>query len=279
MRVAILLVVAVLSAIGFAVNFALGAQTQIAALTLGLAFAAIAAALVVWEHDLMPHEDDVQAMPPQRSTQTDRASAERALADGLHAVGGRRTWLVWLLGATGAVVAGALLVPLRSLSTNLGSSLAHTSWKAGARLVRSDGTLVRAGDVEVDSVLTVFPEGHVGAANSDDMANTATMLVRVPAGELRLPPERATWAPNGLIAYSKVCTHAGCPVALYRARARQLFCPCHQSTFDVLRGGVPVFGPAARALPQLPLRIAADGSLEAGGDFPEPIGPSYWDRA
>ncbi|GAC1417741.1 MAG: hypothetical protein NVSMB5_08670 [Candidatus Velthaea sp.] len=270
--------IAALAAVAFAANYALGGQTQIAGVTLGLAFMALAAALVVWEHELMPHDLSAGDMPPQRSQDGEREAAEAAFAEGASIVG-RRSWLVRLLAGAAGVVGVALLFPLRSLTPKLGDKLAHTSWSAGTRLVRADGTLVKATDLEVNSVVTVFPEGHTGPKSVNDMANTATMLVRVPPEELRLPPDRASWAPQGFVAYSKVCTHAGCPVALYRAAARQLFCPCHQSTFDVLRGGARTFGPAARGLPQLPLQIAADGSIQATGDFPEPIGPGYWERA
>ncbi len=277
--VAALLGFASLCAIGFAVNYALGAQTQVAALTLGGAFMALAAALVLWEHDLMPHAETVQDMPPQRSEEPERDAADQAFSQGAKAIAGRRSWLVTMLVGAAGAIGVALLFPLRSFTPAIGDKLARTSWSKGARLVREDGTLVKASDLDVDGVLTVFPEGHVGPSDSSDMANAATMLVRVPPHELQLPAERAGWAPGGLLAYSKVCTHAGCPVALYRAAARQLFCPCHQSTFDVLRAGERIFGPADRPLPQLPLRIAADGTLEASGDFDEPIGPGYWERA
>jgi ubiquinol-cytochrome c reductase iron-sulfur subunit len=122
----------------------------------------------------------------------------------------------------------------------------------------------------VDGVLTVFPEGHVGSADGQ------TLLIHVGEGRLQLTGERAGWAPEGFVAYSKVCTHAGCPVGLYRASQASLICPCHQSTFDVLRGAVPTFGPAARPLPQLPIQLV-DGEFRALGDFPEPVGPSFWD--
>jgi ubiquinol-cytochrome c reductase iron-sulfur subunit len=84
--------------------------------------------------------------------------------------------------------------------------------------------------------------------------------------------------PEGLIAVSKVCTHAGCPVGLYQATTHQLLCPCHQSAFDVLDGAKPVFGPAAAPLPQLPLEIDADGHVRSRGDFVAPIGPAWWSR-
>ena len=124
--------------------------------------------------------------------------------------------------------------------------------------------------------------GHIQShviryADTNDHGNLRqTVLVRVEPG-LNKPAEgREDWAPDGLLAYSKVCTHAGCPVGLYRAQDKRLICPCHQSTFDVLRGATPVYGPAARPLPQLPIRLEADGTFTAEGDFPEPVGPSFW---
>jgi ubiquinol-cytochrome c reductase iron-sulfur subunit len=121
-------------------------------------------------------------------------------------------------------------------------------------------------------VVTVYPEGFVGSPVSQ------TLLIRVEPASLELPPGRLAWAPDGVVAFSKICTHAGCPVGLYVASTHQLLCPCHQSTFDVLRGATPVFGPASRPLPQLPLDAGADGVLRARADFQEPVGPGFWDR-
>jgi ubiquinol-cytochrome c reductase iron-sulfur subunit len=266
------------AAVGFAVNFSLGAQTQIGGALLGLTFLFFAAALVVWESQLMKHEDAIEEMAPPRSQEPVREETAATFSEGITTIASRHNWLVRLLAGTVGVVGIAALFPLRSFAPKESDSLAHTTWSKGARLVREDGSLVHASDLEINSVITVFPEGHTGAANVDDMANTATMLVRVPPSELRLPAARTSWAPQGLVALSKVCTHAGCPVALYRAKDRQLLCPCHQSTFDVLTGGNVVFGPAARGLPQLPIAIAEDGTLHALGDFPEPVGPAYWER-
>jgi ubiquinol-cytochrome c reductase iron-sulfur subunit len=123
----------------------------------------------------------------------------------------------------------------------------------------------------VGSVITVFPQGREGSADSQ------AVLIRVEDGALQLPPDRLAGAPGGLVAYSKVCTHAGCPVGLYETQTHRLLCPCHQSTFDVLRGAQPVFGPAARPLPQLPIEIGPDGLLRATGDFTEPVGPGFWE--
>ena len=135
-----------------------------------------------------------------------------------------------------------------------------------------DGRPVRLGDLEVGGVLTVFPEGHPHAEDS------ATLLIRVEPEQLRLPEGRETWAPGGYIAYSKICTHVACPVGLYQEDTHRLLCPCHQSTFEVLHGARPVFGPATRPLPQLPLGVDAEGFLVAQSDYREPIGPGFWNR-
>jgi ubiquinol-cytochrome c reductase iron-sulfur subunit len=137
-------------------------------------------------------------------------------------------------------------------------------------VVDEEGRPLRPEDVELESVTTVYPEGEVGSADSQ------AVLVKVAPELLALSGRGRDWVPEGCVAYSKICTHAGCPVGLYRAEAHELLCPCHQSTFDVLRGATPVFGPAARALPQLPLELDENGYLVAGGDFPEPVGPSFW---
>ena len=143
----------------------------------------------------------------------------------------------------------------------------------GARLVREDGTLVRAGDLEIGSIVTVFPEGFVADAASQ------TLLLRLRPDSLQAAPDRADWSPQGYVAFSKVCTHAGCPVGLYRQSSYELLCPCHQSTFKVLEQAKPVSGPATRSLPQLPLEIAQDGYLRAQSDYREAVGPGFWDRA
>jgi ubiquinol-cytochrome c reductase iron-sulfur subunit len=119
----------------------------------------------------------------------------------------------------------------------------------------------------------VFPEGAERAADAQ------ALLIHVRPDSLKLPPERMAGVPEGtLVAYSKICTHAGCPVGLYRAESQSLICPCHQSQFDVADGAKPFFGPAARPLPQLPLGVDEQRVLIAEGDFTEPVGPAFWDR-
>jgi ubiquinol-cytochrome c reductase iron-sulfur subunit len=118
----------------------------------------------------------------------------------------------------------------------------------------------------------VFPENHTDAADSQ------TLLIRLSPTEYEGEPGREDWAPAGHVAYSKICPHAGCPVGLYQPETRELFCPCHQSVFQVLQGARPTGGPATRALPQLPLDVDDDGYIVARGDFPEPVGPGFWSR-
>jgi ubiquinol-cytochrome c reductase iron-sulfur subunit len=147
-----------------------------------------------------------------------------------------------------------------------------TAWSAGARVVDTFGRALRADDIAVGGVATVFPEHNVGAPES------ATLLIRLQDDALRTRPDRVGWAPHGNVAYSKICTHAGCPVAIYRHESYQLYCPCHQSVFDVLDAARPISGPATRALPQLALDVDAHGYLVARGDYGEPVGPDDWWR-
>jgi ubiquinol-cytochrome c reductase iron-sulfur subunit len=137
--------------------------------------------------------------------------------------------------------------------------------------VTADGTFVTKDTVELGSFTTVFPEGHAGDATAQ------AVLIKVEPSLLQLPQDRMVWAPEGLVVYSKICTHAGCPLGLYLAATHELRCPCHQSTFDVLDGAEPVYGPAARPLPQLPIEIGEAGQLIATGDFSSPVGPAFWD--
>jgi ubiquinol-cytochrome c reductase iron-sulfur subunit len=182
----------------------------------------------------------------------------------------RRTLLIRALLGALAGLGAALAVPIFSLGPAPGRSLYETGWRSGLRLVGTDGRPIRSQDLPIGTIQTVFPEDAVGRADSQ------TLLIHVEQGLLQLPGQGAEWAPQGFVAYSKLCTHAGCPVGLYRANEHRLICPCHQSTFDVLNGAVPSFGPAARPLPQLPIRLEADGTFSALGDFPEPVGPSFW---
>jgi ubiquinol-cytochrome c reductase iron-sulfur subunit len=261
--------IAALAAIGFAITFwSGGRRTQLEGVLLAAAFGGVGFGLVVWANHLLGGGEQTEQRTTLRATPEEVAELDAELGRG-EAVA-RRVWLKRSAMAAGGALGVALISPLRSLGPSPGKELLHTAWHAGVRVVTEDGKPVAATDVPADGLLTVFPEGAVGAADAQ------AVLVRVDPSLLHLPAGRADWAPSGLLAYSKVCTHAGCPVGLYQANSHQLLCPCHQSSFDVLRGAVPISGPAAWPLPQLPLVVGADGVLRVNGDFSEPIGPGWW---
>jgi ubiquinol-cytochrome c reductase iron-sulfur subunit len=268
--IAICFAVSILAALGLAAVYAAGGQTQAEGALLALALGGVGAGLLLWAKRLMadiPHETQPRHHPPGAA---ELESAAEAIEDGVDEIRRRRFLARMLLGAAGALGLAALF-PIRSLGQAPGDSLLVTDWSPGARLVTADGQLVTVDTLETNSFTTVFPEGFVGSADSQ------AVLIRVEPDQLQLPPDRATGAPDGLVVYSKICTHAGCPLGLYLAATQELRCPCHQSTFDVLDGARPVYGPAPRPLPQLPIEIGDDGVLRATGDFTEPVGPSFWD--
>lgn len=245
----------------------LGGNPQAEGVLLAVALGGVGTAIVVWAVGLMRAPIESEPRHPLASSPEAHEATEEALdLDSIT----RRRFLVRLLGGAGAFLAAALVLPAFSLGPQPGRSLFRTAWRSGARVVGTDGKPIRADSLGENSVATVFPQDAVGRADSQ------TLLIKVRPEDLQLAADRKAWAPNGIVAYSKVCTHAGCPVGLYRAQEHALLCPCHQSTFDVLRGAVPTFGPAARPLPQLPLEIDGEGYLIATGDFPEPVGPAFW---
>ena len=229
---------------------------------LGLALGGLGTGIVVWAVALMDTPEETEERLGHFEHETGEVQGSATVT--------RRTLLVRLLGAAGAALAGGLAIPALSLGPRPGQSLFTTLWTRGARVVDGDGNPIRISDIASGQVLTVYPEHHEGSADSQ------TIVVKVDPDSLSLPSGREDWTPEGCVAYSKLCTHAGCPVGLYRAESHELLCPCHQSTFDVLTGARPTFGPAARALPQLPLAVDEDGYLIAQGDYSEPVGPSFW---
>jgi ubiquinol-cytochrome c reductase iron-sulfur subunit len=268
--VAIAFGAATLAALGLFVVYIAGGQPQVEGALLFVALGGIGAGLMVWATRLMTGIGQVTQSRRHASPPEEKQAATEAMAGGVEEMSRRRLLYRLLLGAAGALGLAALF-PIRSLGRAPGASLFRTGWRPGLRLVDVDGNLVTRDTLEADSFTTVFPEDAVGSGDSQ------AVLIRVQSGSLLLPPDRLAVAPDGYVAYSKICTHAGCAVGLYLARVHQLRCPCHQSTFDVLNGAQPVYGPAARALPQLPIEIDPDGTMRALGDFTAPVGPSFWD--
>jgi ubiquinol-cytochrome c reductase iron-sulfur subunit len=259
--------VTVAGAVLAAVAYAIGADRALLAIGFGLAFAGLAAGFALWAARLLPQGPYVEEREPMPSPPEER----EALESEFERPAGRlpRRMLAVALGSLG--IAG--LFPVRSLILRGPSpavALATTAWRDGVRLVDQDGRPIRVTDVTRGTMVTAFPEGHL------DTGDSAAVLLHVDPARLRLPAGRERWTVGGVVAFSKLCTHAGCPVGQYVQVAEQLVCPCHQSVFDVLTGAEPLFGPAARPLPQLPLRVDSDGVLVAAGDFPEPVGAGYW---
>jgi ubiquinol-cytochrome c reductase iron-sulfur subunit len=265
----VLLTVSALASVALFVVYLTGGQPQLEGALLGTSLGGIGGALILWGKRVLP-ADRVTAERFEPSTEEERARAEAALSRGAEAITRRRA-LIRALAVAGGALVGALLLPIRSLGPSPGRALFTTPWSAGTKVVDEEGRPIVASTFRTGQVLTVFPEGHVGSADGQ------AVLMRVEASTLRLPAGRDGTAPEGLVAYSKICTHAGCPVALYLESTQQLRCPCHQSTFSVLEGGVPQLGPAARPLPQLPLEVGEDGALQASGGFTDAVGPSFWE--
>jgi ubiquinol-cytochrome c reductase iron-sulfur subunit len=267
--VAVALLLSTLAALGLTVVYWLGGHPQIEGALLAVALGGFGGALILWDRGLLPSEQIEERRHPPSPVE-ERAAVQAHLEEAGEEIG-RRRFLARLLAAAAAALGLAAVFPIRSLGPAPGRTLFRTSWRTGSLVVDATGAPVRADQLSVGSVITVFPEGHEGSPDSQ------AMLIRVEEGALQLPPDRLAGAPEGLVAYSKVCTHTGCAVGLYQTQTQQLLCPCHQSTFDVLRGARPVFGPAARPLPQLPIEIGPDGVLRAQGDFTEPVGPGFWE--
>jgi ubiquinol-cytochrome c reductase iron-sulfur subunit len=267
-RVVVAFASSAVAAAALAIVYWRGGQPQLEGLLLGVSLGALAFGFVTWANHLLTEGPVTGDRHPLPSPPAVEAAAEDAFErDGELT---RRRAIVRSLAIAAGALGAAALFPLRSLGPRPGRSLSETPWRRGLRLVTEDGRIVRAADVPLGGLVTVFPEGHTGAADAQ------AVLVRVDPQLIEARPGREQWSPDGLLAYSKICTHAGCPVGLYEAQDHQLLCPCHQSTFDVLRHARPVFGPAAAPLPQLPLRIDRAGNIVAQGDFSDPVGPAFW---
>ena len=258
------------AAVGLGVVYFEGGQPQLEGILLGIAFAGLAYGFITWANKLLPQGPFVDARHELATSAADQAAFEADLDRGGEIE--RRSLLLRTLGIAAVALGGAALFPIRSLGPAPGRALEHTPWAKGRRMVTEEGTPVNVADVPMNGLVTVFPEGSAGSASAQ------TVLLRVDPALIRAKPGRESWSPGGFIAYSKICTHAGCPVGLFQANLHQLLCPCHQSSFDVLHGAKPVFGPAAAPLPQLPISVDTEGFLVAQSDYHEPVGPAFWRR-
>jgi ubiquinol-cytochrome c reductase iron-sulfur subunit len=256
-----------------------GGQTQLEGAFAGIGFFAFGFGLSAWGKYLLPQGPFVEERHPLASSELERDAATSAVVQRTALTFRRRGFLGGLLGAAGGVMAIVLAFPLiRSLAPSQpGKALEGTDWKKGSRVVDIDGNPVHVDSLQVGGSLTVFPEGYDNTP-IQQMANQ-TMLLRLGTSNFVTLPGRESWGPHGYVAYSKVCTHAGCPVGLYQELDEVLLCPCHQSMFRVADGAYPFFGPAPRPLPQLPLMVDSSGYLRSQSGYHEPIGPGFWERS
>jgi ubiquinol-cytochrome c reductase iron-sulfur subunit len=275
-----LLGIATLFAIGFIVSYAVfsaaALPNELLGICLGLSFVFIGLALTVVARRLVVTEEVEHDYPQEHPAE------QREVAQMIHESASRITRKRMLLGAAG-VTGGALGLAALTPALSLGplwytKPLDETPWYRGRRLVDLNGRPMPADEIFENTFYTAFPEG----ANPANIGSPI-VVVRVNPSQLRLPAGRRDWAPDGILAYSKICTHAGCAIALYRKPTfaplepgPALICPCHYSTFDVLTGGTVIFGPAGRPLPQLPLEIDSSGNLRAAGNFSGRVGPAWW---
>ena len=261
-------------------NLALGFSLSVALLALGLG-------ALIWVRHLMPDVEVVQARHDLRSDEKERQATEAYFKEGtansqfVKRPIVRRTLMLGTLPLIAAPV-----VLLRDLGPQPGTSLRHTVWSPGRRLlIQGTNTPITPAQFSAPgSMITIVPDGYED--NQDELAKAAVILIKFEPGQLRIPTRHAgstlvgtmNWTVDNIVAYSKICTHVGCPVALYEQTTHHILCPCHQSTFDAPTGATVIFGPAARPLPQLPLTTDAQGYLVAKSDFTEPVGPSFWER-
>ncbi len=260
-------------------TFSLGAA--VACALLGVGFGAIH-----WARSLMSDRELVDERHPTVSDDETRAGAVEALRQGVRDSNIARRGVL-----KGAAASALALVPLTiavPLISSIGGSwnvalFKHTRWSKGMRLaIDPSGRPIKAEEVTVGSVFHVIPDVPQAERDSEEWleekAKAVVLLVKLDPKDLKEAPDRRSWSHDGIVAYSKICTHVGCPVALYERQTHHLLCPCHQSTFDVADGAKVIFGPAKRPLPQLPITVDDEGYLVAQSDFHEPIGPSFWER-
>jgi ubiquinol-cytochrome c reductase iron-sulfur subunit len=268
----------------------LGASNLFLGLTLGLALMLIGVGTIQWARKLMTDVEIVEYRHPASSSEEDRATAVAALNEGVGESGIGRRPLIRnsLLGAL-AMLGLPAVVALRDLGPLPGDALAHTVWREGMRIVNDvSGTPIRPEEVEIGQLVNAEPEVFYATDDAGEpilsahevlaeKAKAAVILVRMEPREI-VDEQSQNWGVEGILCYSKICTHVGCPISLWEQQTHHLLCPCHQSTFDLADGAKVIFGPAGHPLPQLPMAVDDEGYLVATSDFLEPVGPSYWER-
>jgi ubiquinol-cytochrome c reductase iron-sulfur subunit len=264
---------------GNANNMAIG-------LCIGLALFLIGAGAIQWAKKLMVDEEISEDRHAAHSSPEQIDEITDAFKQGTAESGFTRRKLIRRGLFTGLGLLGLpAIVLLRDLGPLPGRTLYHTIWAKGIRVV-NDVTArpIKPADLIVGQLVNAIPanlpplqeESAVEYQNA--RAKAAVIVVRIRPTEIRTKPGRENWGIDGILCYSKICTHVGCPISLYEQTTHHVLCPCHQSTFDLSDSAKVVFGPAARPLPQLPLAVDSEGYLVAQSDFTEPVGPSFFER-
>jgi ubiquinol-cytochrome c reductase iron-sulfur subunit len=302
-QVAALFGVATLALVGFFVSYfvfqvgdnwdtiaGFGASNVMLGGTLAIAFICIGVGLIHWARKLMTDHEIVELRHPASSSEKDRTETVGMVMQGIDDSGIARRPLVRnsLLGALGLVGLAPILM-LRDLGPLPGDKLYHTIWKPGMRVVRDVVyTPIKVSDLEIGDLVNCEPEALANGGPDGEPLEGVELQIAKSKGAvilLRMEPDditpwkgRENWSVQGIVAFSKICTHVGCPISLNERTTHHLLCPCHQSTFDLADNGKVIFGPAARPLPQLPIEVDDEGYLVAQSDFTEPVGPSFWER-
>ena len=275
--IAVLFVIGIIWCLGFGVAYWQNWAPWTLGATMGGGLSFLGIGLIAWGKYLMPRGPFVEERHTLANTEEDRNAFAAAIVERGGSVIKRRKLLGGLLGTCVGIFTVVGAFPLfRSLGPMPKGTLFHTDWKKGTYLVDITGRRVNVSDLAIGSIVTVFPEGKQNTDNGQ--AVDQTVLIRLSNENYTTKKGRETWAPQGYVAYSKLCTHLGCPVGLYEQELELLVCPCHQSMFNVANGAMPTFGPAPRPLPQLPLMVDSMGYLQSQSDFTEPVGPGFWER-
>jgi ubiquinol-cytochrome c reductase iron-sulfur subunit len=290
----------------------LGASNVALGVTLGLSLLFIGIAIIHWSRKLMGDHELVEMRHPSYSEEVDRKRTLDDLKTGFEETGiARRPLIVRSALGSLALLGVPTVILLRDLGTLPGDKLEHTIWGQGGRKIKviedgeevevtvplmriardAIGTPILASDLEIGDLVNAQPEvlfnperyyveeAEVeGAALQTHKSKASLILLRMEPADITPGKGREDWSVNGIVAYSKICTHVGCPISLNERTTHHLLCPCHQSTFDMTNSGKVVFGPAGRPLPQLPIAVDEQGYLVAQRDFTEPVGPSFWER-
>jgi len=297
-QVALLFTGAMLCGIAFIVAFAavpveklvwvpLIGDTQLSNLLLGLfmglGFFLVGGGAIHWAKKLMPEQEVISERHDTGAPAEARQATFKELERGVNESGVRRRPLILatLVGAL-ALMSVAPLVLIADLGPKPGTKLRYTMWRKGMRiLVAETGQPIRPQDLLVGSLVSGVPDGIDAVleaeGNLNELAKAPVILVRMDPTDIKAQ-QGTDWDFQGILCFSKICTHVGCPISLYEQQTHHLLCPCHQSTFDLADGGQVIFGPAARELPQLAITVDTDGYLVAQGDFAQPVGPSFWER-